>query len=306
MAIIGEKCHWAMFCPIPPDEGKPAAWERFKRVTAIATTNRSTALRLRGSDFPEHACAHLRFSYSHSIQPPQGLTQDEICSALDWGDPWALAPELFLKGEKLADSASGPLSYKFDYGRAEVLAHRFCAAMEVAYGPKAFTLGAFLDADVPEIEYVLPEASRQLRWLGCPLVLLNAGRMLGNTPDTMERKIAAFAQHFDGVYLEAVQVGRADEDASRTKAEMYLQCAAPKGFIRGLQIRFAVSEPTPEEVERWANWFLSVRTSGTAASFYVDYRSGDRHVRRELPCPDALDPQRVVQAIPISRKPKRI
>lgn len=292
MALIGGPCYCVMFGPGPPGAHQTAARERFKRTTlaymgcrSLQGTAKDMGIRFVG--------AHTRAIYSRlTTGSPDTLTPDEANAAREWGDWAALCPTLwdglYRRPGAPEQDLLLPAAYLRDWP------YGFMSAMALIYGWEALTsTGIFLDADAPEWWDGLKRLSDIARLEGIRLYL-NGGQF--RNYDVANLRL------FNGLFYEAVHVGQPWEAESRENAERLLVHTKDiEGFWTGVQVRFP-AEPTADQLQQWSTWFLRARQSPNQSVTLVVQPQGSQP--RELPCPDALDPAKCVEAKPVGGTPR--
>ncbi len=292
MAVIGAPAYCVMFGPGPPGPQQTAARERFRRTTLAYMGCRSlqAAAKEMGIRF---VGAHTRAIYSRLVTGDRdALSIGEAHAAFEWGDWAALCPSFWLGATRIGGEPEKDMMFTQQYARD--WPYRFMAAMADIYGwEKLAATGLFLDADVLEWWDSLKRFADIAELEGVPLYL-NGGQFRDFDPVNLKR--------FNGLFYEAVHVGAAWEAESRENAERLLVHTKDLAdFWTGVQVRFQ-AEPTTQELQQWSEWFLRTRQSPNQSLTFVVQPQGAQP--RELPCPDALDPARFVQAKPVGGTPR--
>lgn len=291
-SVIGGPAYCVMFGAGPPAPHQKAALARYKRTTLayMGARSQQQAANNLGIRF---VGAHTRAVYSRLVTASvDGLSPQELQEAREWGDWGALVPALWVGQKRRFGQPPTDMPYG---GSIFTWPYSFMAAMLATYDwSTLLASGLFLDADNPDWW----ESIARLAILEPKLPLyLNGGRF-------RDVPVISLTSHFAGLFYEAVQVGASYEDESRTNAERLLEkYADERDFWVGIQVRFH-AEPTAEQLEQWSDWFLRVRTTPSQSVTFVVQPAGS--LPRELPCPDALDPARVVGARPVDVRPKPV
>ena len=283
MSVIGGPCYCVMFGAGPPAPHQTAALARWKRTTLayMGARSQQKAARELGVRF---VGAHTRAVYSRlTTGDTCSLSVGEAKGAFEWGDWGALEPHIWRGPVRVPNGPERDMLFPSDSMRD--WPYRFTAAMASIYGWEALTnTGLFLDADLEGWCVPLCQFAEIAKKEGIK-VYLNGGRFRNHPLDELLR--------FDGLFYEAVHVGKPYEAVSLENAEVLLERLKKPGFWVGVQVRF-LNTPSVDELTQWGKWFLKARkTKDQTVTFVVQ---PDRMQPIELHCPDVLDPAYYVQA----------
>lgn len=280
-----------MFGPGPPHSHQTAAIARYKRTTLAYMGARSQLAAAKGLGIP-FVAGHTRAIYSRLVMTdPSNMAVHEIGAAYEWGDWAALRPHYWVGPKRNPGDPERDMMFSWDY--APQWPCRLLTALINIYQASALrSIGVFLDADVEKWWEHLLHLTDLARLERIP-VYLNGGQF--------RQKPVSELTRFNGLFYEAVHVGAQWEQESRENAEALLEHLKVGGVWVGIQVRFP-AEPTAEQVAQWSEWFLRVRQTPDQSVTMVVQPPGSQP--RELPCPDALDPARFVQAKPMGSKPQ--